>query len=105
MSPIVWTAIGIAAIVFLIFAAWPLRNTYRTRRQGADVGEGQAYLKAREAWQHAEAAHQEEAPPAPPGGGGPTGIGPGDTPLRSGTGPKDKPRTAWHIPSSGNGRP
>ena len=66
MSVTVWIAIGIAAIVFLIFAAWPLYNTYRTRGQGADVREGQAYLEAKQEWQHAEAAHEDEAPPAGP---------------------------------------
>jgi hypothetical protein len=104
MTPIVWLAIGIAAVVFLIFVAWPLRNTFRTRGQGADVREGQAYLEAKEEWQHAEAAHEEEAPPPAPGGGGPAGIGPGDTPLRSGTGPDDKPGTERHTPGSGDGR-
>jgi hypothetical protein len=104
MSPVVWIAIGIAVIVFLIFAAWPLYNTYRTRGQGADVREGQAYLKGKEEWQHAEAAHEEEAPPAPPGGGGPTGFGRGDTPLRSGTGSDDDHGTEQHTPGSGDGR-
>jgi hypothetical protein len=100
MSVTVWIAIGIAAIVFLIFAAWPLYNTYRTRGQGADVREGQAYLEAKQEWQHAEAAHDEEAPPAAPGGGGPTGFGRGDTPLRSGTGPDDGPGTERHTHGS-----
>ena len=70
MSVTVWIAIGIAALVFLIFAAWPLYNTFRTRGQGADIREGQAYLEAKQEWQHAEAAHEDEAPPAAPGGGG-----------------------------------
>jgi hypothetical protein len=104
MSPVVWIAIGIAAVVFLIFAAWPLYNTYRTRGQGADVREGQAYLEAKEEWQRAEAAHEEEAPPAAPAGGGPAGFGRGDTPLRSGTGPDDEPGTARRTPGSGDGR-
>ena len=59
MSPIVWIAIGIAAVAFLIFAAWPLCNTYRTRGQRPDVHEGQAYLEAKQEWQQAEAAHDE----------------------------------------------
>ena len=104
MSVTVWFAIGLAAIVFLIFAAWPLRNTFRSRGQGADVREGQAYLEAKEEWQHAEAAHQEAPPPAPPGGGGPAGIEPGDTPLRSGNSPDDKPGTEPHTRGSGDGR-
>ena len=47
MTPVVWIAIGLAAVVFVIFAGWPLYNTYRTRGQGADVAEGQDYLKAK----------------------------------------------------------
>jgi hypothetical protein len=91
MNLTIWVVIGVAFIIFLIFAAWPLYGTYRTRRQGADVREAQVYLKAKEEWQHAEAAHEEAAPPAPPAGGGPAGVGPGDTPLRSGTDPADEP--------------
>ena len=55
MTPVVWIAVGLAAVVFVIFAGWPLYNTYRTRGQGADVVEGQAYLKAK-AQAEAEAA-------------------------------------------------
>ena len=47
MTPVVWIAIGLAAVVFVIFAGWPLYATYKTRGQGADVAEGQAYLKAK----------------------------------------------------------
>ncbi len=41
---VVWIAVGLAAVVFCIFAGWPLYNTYKTRGLGADVAEGQAYL-------------------------------------------------------------
>ncbi len=92
MNFIVWIVIALAAIVFLIFAGWPLYGTYRTRRQGADVREGQEYLKAKEEWQEAEADHEEAAAPAPPAGGGPA-FAPGDTPLRSGTDPVGEPGT------------
>jgi hypothetical protein len=44
---VVWIAIGLSAVVFAIFAGWPLYATYKTRGQGADVAEGQAYLKAK----------------------------------------------------------
>ena len=71
MNLTIWIVIGVAFIIFLIFAAWPLYGTYRTRRQGADVREAQVYLKAKEEWQHAEAAGEEAAPPGPPAGGGP----------------------------------
>ncbi len=47
MTPVVWMVLGMAAVVFVIFAGWPLYVTYRTRGQGADVAEGQAYFKAK----------------------------------------------------------
>ena len=47
MTSVVWAAIGLAAVVFVFFAGWPLYATYKTRGQGADVAEGQAYLKAK----------------------------------------------------------
>ena len=47
MTPVVWMVLGMAALVFVIFAGWPLYVTYRTRGQGADVAEGQAYLRAK----------------------------------------------------------
>jgi hypothetical protein len=82
MTYIVLAAIGVAAVVFLIFAGWPLYNTYRTRRQGADVRDGQEYLREKEEWEHAEADLKETvARPEAPSGGGPAGVGPGDTPL------------------------
>ena len=37
MTPVFWIAIGLAAVVFVIFAGWPLYATYKTRGQGADV--------------------------------------------------------------------
>ncbi len=89
MNPIIWIVLGACLLIFLIFAAWPLYGTYRTRRQGADVHEAERYLKAKEAWQHAAAAHQGAPPPAPPAGGGPVGLAKGDTPLRSSTDPTD----------------
>jgi hypothetical protein len=91
LNPLIWIVIGVALLIFLIFAAWPLYGTYRTRRQGADVREAQTYLRAKEDWQHAEEEHEEAPPPAPPAGGGPAGVGRGDTPLRSGTDPAGEP--------------
>ena len=58
MTPVVWMVLGLAAVVFVIFAGWPLYATYKTRGQGADVAEGQAYLKAKA---QAEADAQAEA--------------------------------------------
>ena len=64
MTYVVWIAIGLAAVVFCIFAGWPLYNTYKTRGLGADVAEGQAYLKAKaEAEARAEAESEEGRPP------------------------------------------
>lgn len=56
MTYVVWIAIGLAAVVFVIFAGWPLYNTYKTRGQGADVAEGQAYLKAKAEAERARSA-------------------------------------------------
>ena len=64
MTPVVWMVLGLAAVVFVIFAGWPLYVTYRTRGQGADVAEGQAYFKAKaqaEAQAQAAAGAEEEA--------------------------------------------
>jgi hypothetical protein len=96
LNPIIWIVIGVALLIFLIFAGWPLYSTYRTRRQGADVQEADEYLKAKEDWQQAEAEHEDAPPPAPPAGGGPSGVGRGDTPLRSGTDPAGEPGSERH---------
>ena len=93
MNFIVWIVIAVALIIFLIFAAWPLYGTYRTRRQGADVREGQEYLKAKEEWQEAEADHKQAAPPAPARPAVGTGVARGDTLLRSGIDPADESGT------------
>lgn len=60
MTPVVWMVLGLAAVVFVIFAGWPLYVTYRTRGQGADVAEGQAYLRAK-----AQAEGQPQPQPQP----------------------------------------
>jgi len=56
LTYVVWIAIGLAAVVFCVFAGWPLYTTYKTRGQGADVAEGQAYFKAKARAQRAQAA-------------------------------------------------
>jgi len=53
---VVWIAIGLAAVIFVIFAGWPLYTTYKTRGQGADVAEAQAYFKAKAEAEHARSA-------------------------------------------------
>ena len=47
MTSVVWIAIGLAGVAFCVWTGWPLYNIYKTRRQGADVAEGQAYFKAK----------------------------------------------------------
>ena len=69
MTPVVWIAIGLAALVFVIFAGWPLYTTYKTRGQGADVAEGQAYLKAK-AQAEGKAGSADAAPRGHPDGPG-----------------------------------
>ena len=65
MTPVVWMVLGLAAVVFVIFAGWPLYVTYKTRGQGADVAEGQAYFRAK-AQAEAEAEAEAEAGSAGP---------------------------------------
>ena len=62
MTYLVWIAIGLAGVVFVVFAGWPLYTTYKTRGQGADVAEGQAYLRAKA---EAERARAGTAPAGP----------------------------------------
>jgi hypothetical protein len=69
MTSVVWAAIGLAAVVFVIFAGWPLYATYKTRGQGADVAEGQAYLKAK-ARAQPKAGSEGAAPRGHPDGPG-----------------------------------
>ena len=64
MTPVVWMVLGLAAVVFVIFAGWPLYTTYKTRGQGADVAEGQAYLKAKAQAEAGEEAGAGSAGPA-----------------------------------------
>lgn len=105
MTIIVGIAIGLAIVIFLIFAGWPLYNTYRNRNQGAGVQDGEAYLKAKEEWERAEAAHEPQPPPRPPAGGGPAGVEPGDTPLRPRLDPADAPPSPQSGPSPVGGDP
>lgn len=72
MTYVVWIAIGLAAVVFCIFAGWPLYNTYKTRGLGADVVEGQAYCKAKaEAEARARAESDDGRPGTAPARSGP----------------------------------
>ena len=111
MSVTVWIAIGFAAIVFLIFAAWPLYSTYRTRGQGADVREGQAYLEAKQEWQRARLlTMKRRRPPRPEAVGRPASdevthrSGPALARMmgreRSGTGSRDDDPDQRHPPGT-----
>ena len=75
MTYVVWIAIALAAVVFCIFAGWPLYNTYKTRGLGADVAEGQAYFKAKaraEAEARARAESEDGRPGTAPASSGPS---------------------------------
>jgi len=61
----VWIAIGLAGVAFCVFAGWPLYLTYKTRGQGTDVAEGQAYFKARAGAGQAQAGTGPAAPAQP----------------------------------------
>ena len=86
MTYVVWIAIGVAGVVFVIFAGWPLYNTYKTRGQGADVAEGQAYFKAKAKAEAASAqagtAPAQPVPPSPQGTGQPAESRPACPPPR-----------------------
>jgi hypothetical protein len=86
LTYVVWIAIGLAGVVFVIFAGWPLYNTYKTRGQGADVAEGQAYFKAK-AKAQAERAQAgttpaQSVPPSPQDTGQPAESRPAAPPSR-----------------------
>jgi hypothetical protein len=87
---VVWIAIGLAAVVFCVFAGWPLYNTYKTRGQGADVAEGQAYLKAKAKAKARAQRAQGAAGPAEKDTGVP-GTGVQDTGQAAESGPAAPP--------------
>jgi hypothetical protein len=67
LTPVVWLTLGLAGVAFCVWTGWPLYNIYRTRRQGADVAEGQAYFKAKARAGQAQArAGQAQAATRPP---------------------------------------
>jgi hypothetical protein len=78
LTPIVWLTLGLAGVAFCVWTGWPLYNIYKTRRQGADVAEGQAYFKAKAGAQRARgAAHpSEKARPSAQDAGQPAESGP-----------------------------
>lgn len=81
MTYVVWIAIALAAVVFCIFAGWPLYNTYKTRGLGADVAEGQAYFKAKaQAEARAQAESEDGRPGTASAGSGPASARDADVP-------------------------
>jgi hypothetical protein len=84
LTPVVWLTLGLAGVAFCVWTGWPLYNTYKTRRQGADVAEGQAYFKAKTRAERAPAATgpAERALPAPQGTGQPAKSDPTAPPSR-----------------------
>jgi hypothetical protein len=60
-----WIAMGLAGVAFCVWTGWPLYNTYKTRRQGADVAEGQAYFRAKAMAGRARSATARLRKPAP----------------------------------------
>lgn len=89
MTPVVWIAIGLAGVAFCVWTGWPLYNIYKTRRQGADVAEGQAYFKAKAKarTERAQAATgpAEEARPGAQNTGQPAKSDPAAPPSRDWT--------------------
>jgi hypothetical protein len=71
LTPVVWLTLGLAGVAFCVWTGWPLYNIYKTRRQGADVAEGQAYFKAKARAERTQAATgpAERARPAAQGTG------------------------------------
>ena len=87
MTPVVWIAIGLAGVAFCVWTGWPLYNIYKTRRQGADVAEGQAYFKAKARAERAQAATgpAEKARPGAQDTGQPAESDPAAPPSRDWT--------------------
>jgi hypothetical protein len=59
-----WIAIAIAGMALVVFTAWPLYNTYRSRRTGGDyaakdAAEAQAYFRDKAKGDLAQAAADE----------------------------------------------
>jgi hypothetical protein len=84
LTPVVWLTLGLAGVAFCVWTGWPLYNIYKTRRQGADVAEGQAYFNAKARAQQAQAATRpsEEARPGAQDAGQPAGSDPATPPSR-----------------------
>jgi hypothetical protein len=84
LTPVVWLALGLAGVAFCVWTGWPLYNIYKTRRQGADVAEGQAYFRAKARAERAQdtTGPAEGARPAAQGTGQPAESDPAATPSR-----------------------
>jgi len=82
LTPVVWVAIALAGVAFCVWTGWPLYNIYKTRRQGADVSEGQAYLKAKAERAQARTGPAEKAHPGARDAGQPAESDPATPPSR-----------------------
>lgn len=84
MTYVVWIAIGLAGVAFCVWTCWPLYNIYKTRGQGADVAEGQAYFKAKARAERTQAATgpAEKARPGAQDTGQPAESNPATSPSR-----------------------
>ena len=84
MTPIVWLTLGLAGVAFCVWTGWPLYNIYKTRGQGADVAEGQAYFRAKARAERTQAGTgaAEEARPGAQDTGQPAEPDPAAPPSR-----------------------
>jgi hypothetical protein len=83
LTYVVWITIGLAGVAFCVWTGWPLYNIYKTRGQGADVAEGQAYFKAKARAERAQgAAGPAEKAPGVQGTGQPAQSDPAASPSR-----------------------
>jgi len=84
LTPAFWIAIGLAGVAFCVWTGWPLYNIYKTRGQGADVAEGQAYFKAKARAERARATTgpAEKGRRGAPDSGQPADLSPAAPPSR-----------------------
>jgi hypothetical protein len=84
LTPVVWLTLSLAGVAFCVWTGWPLYNIYKTRRQGADVAEGQAYFKTKAKAEPAQATTgpAESARPAAQGTSQPAKSDPAAPPSR-----------------------
>jgi len=82
LTPTFWIAIGLAGVAFCVWTGWPLYKIYKTRGQGADVAEGQAYFKAKAERMQATTGPAEKGRPGAQETGQPAEPEPATPPSR-----------------------